>query len=91
MSWSVSAVGKAPAVRKKIADDVAKMSPCSEPEETVKQNLVASIGAALATFPPNTAVRVEASGSQYAPDSKAPTELLNTVSLKIEPIGGFIE
>jgi hypothetical protein len=27
MSWSVSAVGKAPAVRKKIADDVAKIEP----------------------------------------------------------------
>lgn len=87
MSWSVSAVGKASAVAARITDDIARTK-CSEPEETIKNNVGGVIATALGAFPPSTPVRVDASGSQSTLDPEKP---VNQLSLRIEPIWGFIE
>lgn len=91
MSWSVSAIGKASAVAAKLAADFTQVK-CSEPEETIKTTVASAVATALASFPPNYAVRVEASGSQSYPDfSKAPDLKTNQLSVKIDPVFGFVE
>jgi hypothetical protein len=91
MSWSVSAIGKAAAVAEKVASELER-SKCSEPEETIKNTVADVVGVALRAFPPNYAVRVNASGSQQTPDfSKAPKEIVNSLNVSIEPIWGFVE
>jgi len=64
---------------------------CAEPEESIKNSVAAAVAAGLAVFPPTMAVRVEASGSQHAPDSKKPEEKQNQLSVKLEPLFGFVE
>jgi len=90
MSWSVNAVGKPAAVAAKLAKDLANIR-CSEPEETIKHSAATAIAAALAVYPPSWAVLVAASGSQHAPDSTKPDELVNGFFFKVEPVYGFIE
>jgi len=91
MSWTVAAIGKPAAVAAKLAADFAK-NPCSEPEETIRQAVAGIVATSLAAFPPNYAVRVEASGSQSCPDfSKAPNEKTNQLSVTILPLWGFVE
>jgi hypothetical protein len=90
MSWSVSAVGKPAAVAAKLAKDFAAIK-CSEPEESIKSSVAQAVASALAAFPPNLAVTVSASGSQYAPDSTKPEEKQNQLSVKLDPLYGFIE
>lgn len=90
MSWSVSAIGKPGAVAAKLARDFANIN-CAEPEETIKTNVALAVATALWSFPPNMAVRVEASGSQYAPDITKPDQKQNQLSVKLEPIHGFAE
>jgi len=89
MSWSVGAVGKAPAVRAAIAKQFAGQGKCTEPEETVRQAAISIIDAALAGQGDPVAVRVIASGSQ----GKAyPTEAItNNLSIAIEPLFVFVE
>lgn len=89
MSWSVSAIGKPAAVAAKVKADLAVIR-CQEPEETIKNHVGAAIEAGLAAFPANYAVRVEANGSQYAPDYQKPAEVQNQLSVKIEPLGVFL-
>lgn len=90
MSWSVAVVGKPAAVAAKLAADIARIK-CVESEETIKNAVGAAVAAALAAFPPGLAVRVEAAGSQWAPDPTKPAELQNSLSVKLEPIHGFVE
>ena len=90
MSWSVIAVGRTSAVVAKLAKDFSSIK-CSEPEETIKNTVAVAITAALDAFPTSTAVRVEASGSQYCPDSTKPNEKFNQLTVKLEPLYGFIE
>lgn len=90
MSWSVSAVGKPAAVAAKLAEAFAK-NRCVEPEETIKNKVAEAIASALAVYPPNLAVRVEAGGSQHAVDHSKPTELTNSLKVEITPIYGFLE
>lgn len=91
MSWSVSAFGKASAVATKVAEDFARIK-CSEPEETIKTAVASAVATALAAFPPNYVVRVDASGSQSCPDSsKAPNEKTNQLKVEVAPIWGFLE
>ena len=89
MSWSVSAIGKPAAVAAKLATDFKKIT-CSEPEETIKNGVASIVATSLAAFPADYAVRVEASGSQSCPDFKAPDEKTNQLTVKIEPIWGFL-
>jgi hypothetical protein len=85
MSWSVSAVGKAPAIAAALEEQFSKAT-CMEPEEGVRQSARATIAAALAAQDPGTVVKVVASGSQstYA-------KLSNVMSIAIEPQYGFVE
>lgn len=94
MSWSVSAVGRPPAVAAVIETQFAASS-CSEPEETVRQAARKVIAEALAAQRPDSAVKVSASGSQqssYNQESKswgAPYQ--NSLEIKVEPLYGFVE
>lgn len=90
MSWSTTAIGKPAAVAAKVKEDIERYK-CAEPEESIKNSIGQSIYAALACFPEGTAVRVEASGSQYVPDASKPDAAINTLNVKIEPLYGFIE
>lgn len=90
MSWSVFAVGKAPAVRASIADQFTRFK-CSEPEETVKQSVAAAIDAALVAQDPATIVKVTASGSQNFKNYETKSGVSNSCSVAIEPIHGFVE
>lgn len=86
MSWSVARTGKTAAVAAKLAEDFAS-NKCVEPEETIKNIVATAVATALGAFPPDTAVRVEAAGSQWG----GPTQFQNSLSVKIEPIQGFVE
>lgn len=90
MSWSVSAVGKAPAVRASIADQFTRTS-CIEPEESVKKRAAEAIDKALEAQDPSTVVKVVASGHMTFKDYTAKTGASNYCSVLIEPIGGFVE
>lgn len=90
MSWSVNAIGRASAVAKKLKSDFERIK-CSEPEETIKNTVAVAVTAALDAFPPDTAVKVEASGSQYCPDSTKPDQKFNNLTVKLEPLYGFVE
>ncbi len=88
MSWSLVAVGKAPAVGAEITKQAAR-SKCSEPEETVRQAAVATIAAAIAAQDPSTVVRVDASGSQS--EDYTTKVMRNTLRILVEPLYGFLE
>ena len=90
MSWSVTAVGKPAKVAEAVAKQIAAVK-CSEPEETIKNTLGTAIATALAAFPPGVAAKVEASGSQYVPDTRKPDEKQNTFSVSVQAIYGFVE
>lgn len=92
MSWSVSAVGKSDAVAKKLASDFTLLSPCREPEESIKQAAAALLVVALAGQIPATAVKVTASGSMSVSSSKdAPDKVTNQLRIEIEPMWNFME
>lgn len=86
MSWSSNAVGRAPAVAKKVAEDIARIK-CSEPEETVKNKVGEAIAAALGGMDPNAVVKVDANGSQSTYGGTA----VNSLSVSIVPQYGFVE
>lgn len=91
MSWSVSAIGRASAVAAKLAAEFTNYK-CMEPEETVKGNVAAAVAAALAAFPPNQVVRVQAGGSQSSlASTDGPVRAINNLNVAIEPVYGFVE
>lgn len=90
MSWSVNAIGKPAAVAAKLAKDFANIK-CIEPEESIKNQVAATIAVALSVYPPTVVVNVAANGSQFTPDSTKPSELQNTLTVKLEPMYGFVE
>ena len=95
MSWSVTALGKAPAVAAVIEKQFAGASPCAEPEEALRQAARGVIGAALAAQRPDSVVRVIASGSMlttYNEETKSwGPPLTNSLEIRVEPLGGFVE
>lgn len=90
MSWSVSAIGKAAAVRKSIADQFTKNT-CAEPEEAVRQNAAKLLDEALAAQDQSQPVEVSASGSQSYKDYVAKTGVTNQLTMQVRPLHGFIE
>ena len=86
MSWSVSAIGRPPAVAAKVADEISRYK-CVDPEEGVKQAVGAALAAALAAQDPASVVKVTASGHQQGSGETA----VNTLRVEVEPIFGFIE
>lgn len=87
MSWSISAIGKPGAVAAKVVRDTS-MNRCNEPEESIKRAAVTAIVAALDSYPPNSVVRVTASGSQYVDNGVVK---YNDLSVRVEPVHGFTE
>lgn len=90
MSWSVDVFGRPQAVAAKLATDLANIK-CSEPEQSIKGFVGEALASALAAFPPGYAVKVRASGSQYVPDHGKPLEMVNNLSVSVEPMYGFVE
>lgn len=92
MSWSVSAVGKPPAVRASIAKQFTNGPKCSEPEESIRQAAAAIIDKALAEQGDKVAINVSASGSQSADYSTTPpTVTSNSLKISVDVIYGFVE
>lgn len=93
MSWSISVVGKAGAVAAKVAAEVIKIK-CSEPEETIKNGVGAILATALGAYPENSAVQVDASGSQGSGYDHATGQSvsghINSLSVKVSPLYGFL-
>ena len=94
MSWSVSAVGKPPAVLASIETQFSQSS-CAEPEETVRQGARAVIRAALEAQRPDSIVQVNASGSQQT-TFNLETQLWgapfqNQLEVKVMPLFGYVE
>lgn len=87
MSWSLSAIGKPAAVATKLATEFATGN-YNEPEATVRKAVASAIAAALKAYPAASAVKVEAAGSQ---NGSGPTEVINSLSVKVESVYGFIE
>lgn len=93
MSWSFTGHGKPTPLLAKMKADLSKHR-CSEPEETIKQQLLMTIDTALITFPESMALKIEASGSQtpqYGPDGKPTGSYTNSLSLSLTPLYGFVE
>lgn len=94
MSWSVSGVGRAAAVARKLQNDCAAIK-CAEPEETIKNCVATIIATALAAYPESYAVSVGASGSQgpgYDPTKVgAVLGMVNSLSVSISPLYGFVD
>jgi len=92
MSWFVSAIGKSQAVKSALAEKFGEIE-CSEPEQTIKNNVSAAIALALSYYPANIAVEVSASGAQsdasYCGGEKG--EYINGLSISIEPKWSFVE
>ena len=91
MSWSVSAIGKAGAVRSSIAGQFSKSGPCMEPEESVRLAVASAIDKSLEAQDPNAPVKVMASGHQGFKDHSTKAGLYNQLNITIEQLHGFIE
>lgn len=66
-------------------------SKCVGPEETIKNGVAAQVDALLAAAPVGQPYIVEASGSQSTPDSSKPTEVVNQLQVKVQPLWNFVE
>ncbi len=93
MSWSFHALGKPMAVLQKARKDLHY--PCAEPEESIKQKFLNILEVSLISFPEVSAIKVVASGSQssaYDTEGKSvPDRFINSLSITIEPVWGFVE
>lgn len=87
MSWNFNAVGKPASVARKAAEDLDRIR-CYEPEQTIKAKVIEIIATALGAYPADAAVRIEAYGSQ---NTGASENAVNQLSVKIEPLYGFVE
>jgi len=86
MSWSISAIGKAPAVLKAV-EQQSSQDKCNEPEETVRQAAYHAIKEALIAQGPNVVVKLSAVGSQ----SDWNGVVQNQLSIQIDPQYRFVE
>lgn len=87
MSWSVKAIGKAPAVAQSIENQFTSQPACREPEEAIRQHVRAALVAALAAQQPNIALKVSASGSMSFDNGP----VHNSFTVSVEPMYGFID
>jgi hypothetical protein len=92
MSWGVSAIGKAGAVRASIAGQFSRGGKCVEPEETIRQAAAKIIDTALESISSIYVVKVSASGSQGFKDySKPENGVHNNLGIFVEVQHGFVE
>ena len=90
MSWSASAVGNPKPVAEMISVHLSAHQ-CSEPEETIKAIAANAISVALAAFPPDHPVRVEAHGSQTQKGDEPAEAYVNSLKIEITPLWGFLK
>lgn len=91
MSWSLHKVGKSDKLPTIIAREVAQYN-LAEPENHVAAAAVVLITQALAANIPPSAVKVTAFGSQSRSSQKdGPDRVTNTLEIKIEQLGEFVE
>lgn len=91
MSWSVSAIGKAEAVKAEISGQFAKSGKCLEPEEGIRLEAAKLIDAALAATDKSFVVKVSANGSQGFKDWVNKAGCSNNLTISVEPQHGFID
>ncbi|MDE2097867.1 MAG: hypothetical protein KGL39_11510 [Patescibacteria group bacterium] len=89
MSWSVGAIGKAPAVAARIESEFSRYGACSDPEEGVKQSARKTLAVALAAQSPDTVVKVSAAGSQSVDHLTGATR--NSLSIDVQWFYDFVE
>lgn len=89
MSWSVSGSGASSEVAASIESQFETSGPCSEPEETVRQNARVVIASALrAQTPDTTKVSVSAYGSQSSyTDSDGASRITNNLTISVRVTG----
>lgn len=91
MSWSVSGIGKSDKLGAKLSTEIKGHS-LAEPEKTVANAAADLITTALGANVPPTAVKVHAFGSQSKLSQKdGPDQVSNTLEIKIEQLGNFVE
>ena len=90
MSWSIMIIGKPKAVAAKVDHKIEKTTVTMEPELEIQKKIGDVICTALASYPDESVVHVEASGLQYDPTLEG-VGVVNQVTLKIEFVYGFVE
>lgn len=91
MSWSIQKVGKSDKLGPAIVREILGLS-LAEPEKAVAGAAGAAIAQALAANIPPSAVKVTAFGSQSKASQKdGPDRITNTLEIKIEQLGTFVE
>jgi hypothetical protein len=91
MSWSIHKVGKSDKIPTALAREVAQYN-LAEPEASIAGAAVVLITQALAGNIPASAVKVTAFGSQSKSSQKdGPDSITNTLEIKIEQLGAFLE
>lgn len=86
MSWNVSRKGRAAKVAEYVEQQKSNIR-CLEPEEAFKNSALETALAVLRSMPTNTAVELEARGSQ----SQMSDGTYNQLYLSINPIWGFVD
>ena len=89
MSWSITLHGRPARVIESAKNQLGAQK-CMEPEESIKGKVLEIIEACLSAYGDGTAVKLQASGSQYNPDLND-KQKLNSLSLSIEPLWNFLE
>jgi hypothetical protein len=90
MSWGVGAFGYAPAVRKMLREHMAAAKPCPEIEEQIRQGAAALLDATLATYSPETVVKVDCRGSLCMESWENEKGITQNLILVIEPVHNFV-
>ena len=90
MSWSVTAIGKASAVKKAVAKQFVDGGKCMEPEETIRQSVATTIDTALGGFDADAFVQVSASGSQGYLNYSEKTGVFNSLTIEVKPLFGLL-
>ncbi len=81
MSWSVSAIGRAPAVGAAIEKQF-EGGKCAEPEESIRQSARALIAASIAAQDSAKILKVMANGHQSTSGDKV---VSNSLNISVEP------
>lgn len=95
MSWSVSGVGKGPALGKKLAADFGNMARMHPAEEAAKDAAAALIAHVTSTQTSPNPVRITASGSialnSIAGHAGQESQVSHSFSMTVETLWGFVE
>jgi len=88
MSWAYRGTGMPQAILRAMNEQLQRQK-CSEPEETIKNEVLEVAETCLEAFPPDHPVDVEASGSQSSIGGEGVA--VNQLTLTIKPLWGFLK